>query len=304
MNLSEAIERYVAMKQAMGISYKWGRAVLNGFSRHVGDISLKTLGTGQVSIFLEKSASSDRAWLLRYRALKAFFDYWIGRNELDAAPLPPSRRSAPGRQTAPYIYSVSELRRLLKAASVRRRVTPGGFTSFTFRTLLLFLYATGARLNEAVSLKEQDIDLNRGTITVRRPFLATERTIPISPHLRRNLRKYANSLVCHDGQNTFFRTTDDRPLRAINVTVSFQNLRRRAGIARPGESCHRPKLRDLRRTFAVHCIRRWLRDGKDLRSMLPILGAYLGNVSLTSTELYLAAVPERFLTQLSCLSLV
>jgi hypothetical protein len=38
----------------------------------------------------------------------------------------------------------------------------------------------------------------------------------------------------------------------------------------------------------VHCMRKWLREGKDLRTMLPLLGAYLGHVSLASTEAYLA----------------
>jgi integrase/recombinase XerD len=54
----------------------------------------------------------------------------------------------------------------------------------------------------------------------------------------------------------------------------------------------------LRRTFAVHCMRKWLREGKDLRRMLPLLGAYLGHVSLSSTEAYLAVTPERFGVQL------
>jgi hypothetical protein len=36
--------------------------------------------------------------------------------------------------------------------------------------------------------------------------------------------------------------------------------------------------------------------------MLPLLGAYLGHVSVSSTEAYLAVMPERFLTQLSRLS--
>jgi len=298
MNVSEAVEQYLATKEAMGVPYKWGRAVLNGLSRYVGDMSLKAVTTGLVSSFLEKSATSDRGWMLRYRVLKVFFDYWIGRNELRAMPLPPLRRPAPARLTVPYIYSVSELRRLLDTASSKRRATRLDFSPSTFRTLLLFLYATGARLNETVSLKQQDVDLNKGTITFRRPYLATERTIPMSPHLRANLRKYARSFVCRDGQKAFFRTIDEKPVRAINVTVSFQNLRHRAGITRPGENRHQPKLRDLRRTFAVHCMRSWLRDGKDLRTMLPILGAYLGNFSLTSTEAYLAAVPERFLGHL------
>jgi integrase/recombinase XerD len=303
MNVSQAVEQYVAMKRVMGVSFKWGAEVLHAFSRHVGDISLDAMAKGQVLAFLEKSASSDRAWLFRYQIISAFFDYWIARNELAAPPLPPSRHPATARTTIPYIYSVSELRQLLKTASVRRRATPRDFSSLTFRTLLLFLYSTGARMKEAVSLRQQDIDLTKGTVTFHRPLPAVGRTIPIGPHLCRALREYADTFDCRDDCKAFFTRRDGKPVRAIDLTVSFQKLRSQAGIARLTVTHRQPQIRDLRRTFAVHCMRHWLREGKDLRSMLPLLGAYLGHVSLASTEAYLAVTPERFRVQLSRLGL-
>jgi integrase/recombinase XerD len=299
MNVSQAVEQYVAMKRVMGVSFKWGTEVLHAFSRHVGDISLDAVAKGQVLAFLDKSASSDRAWLSRYRSLKAFFDYWIARNELATLPLPPPRRPAIARNAIPYIYSVSELRQLLKTASVRRRATPRDFSSLTFRTLLLFLYATGARMNETMSLTQQDIDLTKATVTFHRPPPAVGRTIPIGPHLCRALREYADTFDCRDDRKAFFTRRDGKSVRAIDLTVSFQKLRRQAGIARLTVTPRQPQIRDLRRTFAVHCMRRWLQEGKDLRSMLPLLGAYLGHVSLASTEAYLAVTPERFRVQLS-----
>ncbi len=302
MKVSEAIGTYVAMKRVMRISYKWGAEVLHAFSRHVGDISLGVVAEGEVSAFLEKSASSDRAWLLRYRILRAFFDYWIARNELAARPLPPSRHASASRTTIPYIYSVSELRKLLDATSMRRRATPREFSSLTLRMLILFLYGTGARINETLALTQQDINFRSRTITFRRPPPATGRTIPIGLHLCRSLREYTGSFACHDDRKALFARRDGEPVRAIDLTVSFQRLRRQAGITRPGGNRHQPQIRDLRRTFAVHCMRARLREGKDLRTLLPLLGAYLGHASLTSTEAYLAVTPERFLMQLSRLN--
>jgi integrase/recombinase XerD len=298
MRVSEAIGTYVAMKRVLGVSFKWGAEVLHAFSRNVGETSLDAVAEGQISAFLGKSASSDRAWLMRYRILRAFFDYWVDRKELAKPPLPRSRCPCTARTTIPYIYSVSELRQLLKTASVRRRATPRDFSSLTFRTLLLFLYGTGARMNETLALTQQDIDLRKGTMTFHRPPPAVGRTIPIGPHLCRSLREYAESLSTRNDRKAFFCSTEGKPIRAIDLTVRFQTLRRQAGIARPAGTAQ-PQIRDLRRTFAVHCMRKWLREGKDLRSMLPLLGAYLGHASPASTEAYLAATPERFRVQLS-----
>jgi len=43
----------------------------------------------------------------------------------------------------------------------------------------------------------------------------------------------------------------------------------------------------------------WFKQGKELRSMVPILATYLGHVDLKSTEEYLSMVSQRFLKHLS-----
>jgi len=60
-----------------------------------------------------------------------------------------------------------------------------------------------------------------------------------------------------------------------------------------------PGIHGPRHTFAVHVLEAWLRQGKDLRQMLPVLSGYLGHALLNSTELYLRLVPERFVKPLS-----
>ena len=53
-----------------------------------------------------------------------------------------------------------------------------------------------------------------------------------------------------------------------------------------------PRVHDLRFTFAVHALVRWYRDGIDIQNKLPVLAAYMGHVSIVSTEYYLPFVPE------------
>lgn len=303
VKLSRAIRRYVAAKHAIGVSYRSGRDVLEAFSQHVGDVPLLSLAKWQVLEFLDRSRLSDVTWLFRFRILKAFFEYWLARDHLTKLPLPPPRRHGTARSLVPYIYSVSELRRLLERTCLRRRSTPREFSSVTFRTLLLFLYGTGARINETLALRPQDVNLDNGTVTFHRPPPMIGRTIPIGPHLCRNLRNYADSLASSGAdRKAFFARRDGKAVRAIDLTVSFQKLRRQAALSQRADISHQPQVRDLRRTFAVHCLRTWLREGKDLRSMLPVLGAYLGQVSLSSTEAYLAVTPERFLVPLASLN--
>ncbi len=84
----------------------------------------------------------------------------------------------------------------------------------------------------------------------------------------------------------------DAGLRQIsqNVHTNFWRLRQRAGLnhRRP----HRPRIHDLRHSFAVKTIRCWYEAGLDVEPRLPFLSTYLGHVSPTSTYLYLTATPE------------
>jgi len=75
-----------------------------------------------------------------------------------------------------------------------------------------------------------------------------------------------------------------------------KNLRRflwQAGISHGGRG-KGPRVHDFRHTMAVHCLRRWVLEEKDLRAYLPVLQAYLGHVSLSDTAYYLHLTADLF----------
>jgi integrase/recombinase XerD len=53
----------------------------------------------------------------------------------------------------------------------------------------------------------------------------------------------------------------------------------------------RPRIHDLRHSFAVQALMRWYRDGADVQSNLPKLAIYMGHVSIASTIYYLRFIP-------------
>ena len=53
----------------------------------------------------------------------------------------------------------------------------------------------------------------------------------------------------------------------------------------------RPRVHDMRHSFAVKALMRWYRDGADVQSNLPRLAIYMGHVSIVSTAHYLHFIP-------------
>ena len=64
-----------------------------------------------------------------------------------------------------------------------------------------------------------------------------------------------------------------------------------AGISHGGKG-KGPRLHDLRHTFAVHALQKWIADGSDLLAKLPALSVYMGHRNTQSTAKYLRLTAE------------
>ena len=76
-----------------------------------------------------------------------------------------------------------------------------------------------------------------------------------------------------------------------DVQTCFRALRSRAGILPRSAAC-RPRLHDLRHSFAVSTLLDAYRTGGDPAARLAALSTYLGHVNPGKTYWYLHAAPE------------
>jgi integrase len=76
-----------------------------------------------------------------------------------------------------------------------------------------------------------------------------------------------------------------------NVNWTFLKLVDLAGL-RSGSASRRPRLHDLRHSFALHTLLDWYNAGVDVQSRLPLLSTYLGHVNPGATYWYLSAAPD------------
>lgn len=131
------------------------------------------------------------------------------------------------------------------------------------RMLCTFLWKTGVRITEALSIRKKDIDFKNMVITIRwlksRRYI--ERNIPMHPTLKEALYYYVSPLNLND------RLFDISRQRAHQITTKWF-----------GHSPH-----SFRHSFAVN----WLRCHGDVT----ILSRYLGHARLQETVEYLKIVP-------------
>lgn len=295
MTLQDAIDQYVAWRQARGSEFVSGASILRLYARSVGGhIACDAVRPDQARTFLAGTGPLTRTRSVKRSALNGFYRYALGRGLATRSPLPadepPEPESAP-----PYIYSPGDLRRLFAALEpCRRRAVQ--LDAPTFRTLLLLLYGAGLRLGEALRLARQDVDLPSAVLTIRGTKFYQTRLVPVGPDLGRALASYASTrTACPPPAGrtaTFLVNRDGSPLKQRTVHKAFDALRRLAGVRNAEGARYQPRLHDFRHTFATRRLEAWYQQGADVQRLLPVLATYLGHVNLAGTQVYLTMTPE------------
>lgn len=301
MTLHECVLKYVKWKQEIGYRFHRGESTLRKFSVGLSEVRMDEVSPEHVLHFLNKRTVAAVTWRHRYWLLNRFFKHWSDRGVIPEL-IMPTPRPAVRRSYTPYIFTTVELR-LLLSLNTQNHDFRLGIHERTFRTIFLFLYATGATVGEISHILISDLNLADGFILIRSTRPNRARRIPIGSDLQALLSDYkAWRYETSHVSPYLFMTKKDRQICADKISLTFRRLRRLAGICRFDGSIYQPRIDDLRYTFAVHRITRWIEDGVDLNRMLPALAAYMGQVGLGSTERYLFLSPERFRKDLDKLS--
>lgn len=199
----------------------------------------------------------------------------------------------PSRYT-PYIFSRTELARLFTSVDAcgPDRASPQRHT--VFPTLFRLLYGCGLRVSEALALRVRDVDLAAGTVHIRGAKFGKERVVPLHPSLVERFRQYLpTSPVLTDPDRSVFPSSQGGAYSVSTVYVYFRRFLWAAGISHGGRG-RGPRLHDMRHSFAVHCLQRWVTDGVELSVALPYLSAYLGHTDLKGTQDYLRLTAELY----------
>lgn len=279
-------EAYLAMRRGLGYRLEQDGKRLLEFASHLDQSKLEFVTIESALAWAQRSATPHTAArrLAIVRGFASFLAVEDLRTEVPPANLLPDRT----QRQIPYIYSDAEVRTLLAAA----RGLSGKLRPETYATLFGLLAATGMRVGEATALDRGHFDPGTGMLTVWKGKQDRSRLLPLHPTTRDAIQSYVRArdrTFRRPGSPSFFLSEAGTRLLRQNVHETFLRLVERAGLS--DRKPRRPRIHDLRHTFAVRLLSEWHRRGIDAEKMLPRLSTYLGHVSPTSTYWYLTATP-------------
>ncbi len=299
ISLQQRIDGYLDERQRLGFKLHSRSTLLAGFARYVADHKHRGPLTADLMIDWAKQDKWQRGtpstWAARLARIRHFARYLKQFEPETEVPEELSFGPEPGR-VAPHIFHDQEVIDLLDAA---RQIGPSGsIRPATYETLFGLMASVGLRVSEALHLRDADVDLKRGMLTIRQTKFAKSRLLPVHPTTVAALVKYRKARTRHVAtvaDMPFLISSRGRllgqPLSDRQAHRVFNALRDHLGWAnRGGHAAIR--LHDLRHTFVVRRLMRWHADGTDIDQMMLALSTYMGHTEIFYTYWYLTAVPE------------
>lgn len=283
------VDDYLRLRRSLGYKLVEHERFLNQYVDYLEENQAITITAENAVTWAKLPTGVNPRWHgVRLSAVRGFA---IWAQAFDPGIQVPPTGLLPMRSTraTPYLYSQDQIRALMNAAA---GLTPQ-MRSSTFQTLIGLLAVTGMRAGEATRAEVTDLDLDAGTLTVRGTKFGKTRLLPLHATVVDELRGYLalrNDAALPATTQLLISTAGTR-LTYDNACRVFKRLTAQAGIVSRSSAC-RPRMTDLRHSFAVNTLLDRYRAGADVGEWLPVLATYLGHTEPANTYWYLHAAPE------------
>jgi len=284
--LMNNVEHYLAMRRAAGFALTPIEGYLRSFARFATQRG-ETWVVATTAIDWAKLAHAEAQRHYRLQTVVRFARFMAAEDPRHQ--IPPSgifRGQRP--RPIPYIFSETEIAQLLSAA--RHLGPPGSLRPHTYSTFFGLLAVTGMRVSEARNLHLQDV--TGDGLLIRHTKFHKSRLLPVHATTQEALEQYLSHRRREAGLDPhLFVTRRHGQLSRTVVKQTFHQVLQAAGIPREGGRS-RPRLMDLRHTFAVRALERSPETREQIGRHTLALTTYMGHTCVASTYWYLERTPQ------------
>jgi integrase len=296
--IAAPIERYLKQKRALGCRFHTEERALQLLDRFLIERGIRTLDEIAPALLEAFLASRPRSRPKSYNHLlcvvRRLFDWLVAQGELVRSPVQIRPRRETSRRV-PFLFNAEQARRLLDAAICLPDNSKAPLRGDTYRTMFALLYGLGLRVGEVSRLRGKDVDLGRQLLVIRDTKFSKSRLVPFGPRIAQLLEDYLGRQAGRNGpchpEALLFSFDGVSAISPTAICGTFHRLFDQLKLPIvPGSA--RPRVHDLRHSFAVGTLLRWYREGIDPSTRLLHLSTFLGHADPASTAVYLTITPE------------
>lgn len=292
---AETAHEFIQYKRSAGFKYVGEAKCLSRFCRFSEEQGASGIGISRSLAekwTAPREGESEKSRSHRITCIRQFAIY-LNNLGYDAY-IVPEVKGLNHSSFVPYIFTHEQTASVIKAADETKPREAAKNMHLELPVIFRILYGCGLRVSEAVGLRCRDVDLEEGILTIREAKTDRDRYIPLSDSVKEACIVYADKTWWEKDSDYFFPAPDRTMISPMTVYQRYRRYLAAAGISHGGKG-QGPRLHDIRHTFAVHVLHKWIKEEADLSAMLPVLSTYMGHKTVHSTARYLRLTAEVYL---------
>lgn len=292
--LADTIEKFIAEKRGIGLQYNGVSTYLQSFDRFSISFHLEesVLSREVVEAWLKQNPSQSQQTLRMKAIIIRQLGLYMKRMNMSSYVI--SEISKRNHLFTPYIFSDNEIEKIIEQADTVKPLSKKTSKHLVIPVFIRLLYFCGLRFSEVQQLRVENVDLDNGILIIYGSKFDKDRLVPMSPEITNICRAYSEKVHAHSSGDAIYLPNTHNTIYEKRCFYSvYRDLLWKAGISHGGRG-NGPRLHDLRHTFAVHCLRKWVEEDADITALLPYLSSYLGHKGLQETAYYLRFTADMF----------
>ena len=292
--LADTIEKFIAEKRGIGLQYNGVSTYLQSFDRFSSSFHLEesVLSREVVEAWLKQNPSQSQQTLRMKAIIIRQLGLYMKRMNMSSYVI--SEIPKRNHLFTPYIFSDNEIEKIIEQADTVKPLSKKTSKHLVIPVFIRLLYFCGLRFSEVQQLRVENVDLDNGILIIYGSKFDKDRLVPMSREITNICRAYSEKVHAHSSGDAIYLPNTHNTIYEKRCFYSvYRDLLWKAGISHGGRG-NGPRLHDLRHTFAVHCLRKWVEEDADITALLPYLSSYLGHKGLQETAYYLRLTADMF----------
>lgn len=295
---STLITQYICERRNAGFMFDTPAYWLYRFDQYCSDNKIQETSISK-KLYQDWAALSDSETKVtqnsRLQALRGFSVYLNTIGVVSYIPhvLPKAEK------TIPYLMEDTDILAFFEQVDLYNPCTTvDSFNrmAIEYKVLFRMIYSCGLRNNEACSLKTENVDTDRGIVTIIHSKGDKDRLVYLAEDMKSLCRQYKAWIIaaCPDCEWFFPGKYPEQHIPKTSLDRKFNEFWNATEISKQADK--KPTVHSLRHAYVIKRMNLWMKSDIDLKVMMPYLSRFLGHKGPIETYYYYHQVQEVFET--------
>ena len=277
-NYNTLSKDFLQYKKFLGYKYKTDSIIIKEIVKYLNDNNIDIITKEVVENYVRLNKNLTHNTISRNISTFRAFCKYLKQQGINAYQIPNNIYKGEKIKYQAYIYSHDEIKKIYNNLDKVYNYCYTYYHKTIYPIIIKILYQTGMRIGEVLNLTINDYDSNNKLFHLKQSKNNQERIVVLSDKLNKIISDYVIKFN--------YKFKHDNKLFNISLSIIEKYFDKVLTLSKIIKTDNGPRIHDLRHTFIVHMIEKFINEEIDLNVMLPIIQCQVGHQNLNSLSYY------------------